>query len=116
LGTSTNRTFIPLERINSRGSAATADDAMNTNARLLAAIKQPICIVMCREYSEVMFGRQALCMLATGFDLCQGVCGIFGCKVAYLAAGVEHVASPTFADKHIEACVSHDDLKLCNVA
>jgi hypothetical protein len=39
-------------------------------------------IVMCREYSQVMFGRQALCMLATGFDLCQGVFGIFGREVA----------------------------------
>src|SRR5512138_2357348 len=76
LGTSTNRTFIPLERMNSRGSVATAGDAKNTQARQLAAIKQPMYLVMCREYSQVIFGRYAQLMLATGFDLCQDRFGI----------------------------------------
>src|SRR4029078_9298073 len=57
LGTSTNRTFIPLERMNSRVSIAVAG-AARAKRRLLAAINLDICI-MCREYSQVMFGRHA---------------------------------------------------------
>ena len=78
LGTSTNRTFIPLERMNSRGSVATAGEVKAaTKTRVLAAISQNICM-MCREDSQVMFGRCAHCMLATGFDLCQGTFYVFG--------------------------------------
>ena len=109
LGTSTSRTFIPLERMTSRGSVAAADD-VKAKTRLLAAINQDICM-MCREYSQVMFGRRAHCMLATGFDLCQGTFCVFGWEIAQLAAGAEDVAPPTLTDEHIEACLSHDGLK-----
>jgi hypothetical protein len=33
-----------------------------------------------------------------------------------LATGAENVATPAFADIHVEACLSHNGLKGCNVA
>src|SRR5438309_11004822 len=63
LGTSTSRTLIPLERINSRVSVAMAGE-VKAKTRLLAAINQDICM-RCREYSQAMFERRAYSMLAT---------------------------------------------------
>jgi hypothetical protein len=63
-----------------------------------------------------MFGWYAQCMLATGFDLCQGTSCVFGREITQLAAGAEHIASTAFTDEHLEACPPHKGLKDGNVA
>lgn len=54
---------MPLARMSSRGSVAEAGDG-KLKRRLLTAINQQNRL-MCREYSQVMFERDARCMLAT---------------------------------------------------
>src|SRR5690348_18468277 len=67
---------------------------------------------MCRKCKLIMFrGEGGLCMLTTGFNLCQGSSLMRGRKIPELAAGAQHVAAAALADEHIDAGLPHNRLK-----
>ena len=55
-------------------------------------------------------------MLATGFNLCQGMCCVFGGEIPQLAAGAKDVAPSAFTHEHVKARLAQDGLKGRNIA
>src|SRR5678815_604192 len=106
LGTSTNSTFMPLERICSWGSAAAGGTEKSTSEVTVSNQK-----IMCRKSKQIMFrGEEGRCMLTTRFNLCQGSSLVRGRKMSELAAGSQYVAAATLSDEYVDAGLSPDRL------